>query len=454
MPQVNINRYYKQYFTPLRLAEFMVNLIPDENIHFVIDLSMGECGLLEEAKKRWKNAIYYGADIDETLLCKIHAKSPYIKTFCGDSLGESIKYWEDYQYILKSKKFDLAIANPPFNFFDQDTVKVFDTKEFTLPIEIRFLIKYIDIIREGGYICIILPYGFLSLDLYKELRKLILTKVTIMKVIKVFPNCFDKIDADTCIILMQKKNNDDCSIQDKITIEYLNDQYLLERSAMINCLEGVERLDLEYNQLIEEINEMQKKCIFPIVSLSQLVEKCIRGKTLTNRKDLISDSGNRYLHTTDIKFLSISNKSPMYVSNIDNYFKKSYAEMNSILIGRVGKGCIGKVAIIAKPYPRSIVSDCLFCLSVKNIDPYYLTVYLASSYGQKQLFGIAKGSCSRYITKEDLMGLKVIVPDKEIQDDIRRKYIEILKKPENGSKENLLRALVKELEDILGKENK
>lgn len=50
---MNLKKDYKQYFTPAKLAEYMVNMIPDEQIDSVIDLSMGECGLLEETKKRW-----------------------------------------------------------------------------------------------------------------------------------------------------------------------------------------------------------------------------------------------------------------------------------------------------------------------------------------------------------------------------------------------------------------
>lgn len=449
MLQANINKDYKQYFTPLCLAEFMVNLIPEDNIHYVIDLSMGECGLLEEAKKRWSDALYFGADIDETLLNKIHEKSPYIKTFSGDSLGESINSWMEYQNVLENNKYDLALANPPFNFFDQNTIKIFDSNEFTLPIEICFLLKYIDIVREGGYVCIILPYGFLSLDLYKEIRKLILTKVNLMKVIKIFPDCFDKIDADTCLILMKKKSDKDCSIQEEITIEYLNNSYLLERIAVINNLEDVKRLDLEYHKMAGEMKEIHNKCIYPIDLLSSFVLKCNRGRTLTHRKDLVCNRGKRFLHTTDVKNLHISNKSPTHVSNRDGYFQNAFVELNNILIGRVGKGCIGKVTIVNSAYVASIFSDCLFCISVKNIDPYYLTIYLATQYGQKQLFGIAKGSCSRYITKEDLLQLKIIVPDKDIQDSIREKYINILSKRRN--KDDLFLSLVNELEEVLGK---
>ena len=69
---MNVKKDYKQYFTPDRLAAYMVNIVPDERISSIVDLSMGECGLLEEAKKRWKNAVLYGADIDEALIKKIN----------------------------------------------------------------------------------------------------------------------------------------------------------------------------------------------------------------------------------------------------------------------------------------------------------------------------------------------------------------------------------------------
>jgi Type I restriction-modification system methyltransferase subunit len=56
--KMNLKKDYKQYFTPDRLAEYMVNLIPDDSIRSVVDLSMGECGLLEEAKKDGKMLFY------------------------------------------------------------------------------------------------------------------------------------------------------------------------------------------------------------------------------------------------------------------------------------------------------------------------------------------------------------------------------------------------------------
>lgn len=47
---MSLAKDYKQYFTPDRLAEYMVSIIPEDTIKTVVDLSMGECGLLEKQK--------------------------------------------------------------------------------------------------------------------------------------------------------------------------------------------------------------------------------------------------------------------------------------------------------------------------------------------------------------------------------------------------------------------
>lgn len=449
---MNIVKEYKQYFTPFDLADFMVRLIPDSNINTVIDLSMGECGLLEAAKKRWDDASYFGVDIDETLLSKIQEKSPYINTIAGDSLGNIVDTWDGFQNIIEAGGFDVAIANPPFNYFDQSKVKVGDNKNMVLPIEIRFLLKYLDIVRINGYICIILPYGFLSLDLYNELREYILKQATILKIVKIFDNCFEHIDAGTCLVLLQKKCVADMYIQENISIEYLDSNYLLKKGIIVNTPVGNTRLDLEYHRFEKAFNDVQQTCKFPICSLENYVVSCKRGRTITNKKELVVDKGIRYLHTTDVKYLTISNQTPRYVLRNTTYFDGAVAKQDNILIGRVGKACIGKIAIIPKNRAKAVISDCLFCLEIKDIDPYYLALYIASSYGQMQLKGLAKGSCSKYITKEDLLKLKIIIPHWGIQKEFRQKYIDILSQRGRTQKETLLKKLASEVELMLGRE--
>ena len=445
MSKNSISTYkHKQYFTPEILSNFMVSLIPDDNINTVIDLSMGECALLESAKKRWNNASYLGSDIDEILLRKIHQKSPYIKTFLGDSLGNEINFWEEYYSIISKNGFDLALANPPFDFLNRKLVNI-GSKNLLFPIEIHFLLKYIEIVREGGYICIILPYGFLSLELYNDLRIEILEKVVIHKIIKIFDNCFKKINTDICLLLLQKKEKKSKSIQTNITVEYLDNNYNLQGHTRIDISQS-KRFDLEYYHFLQEFQILQDSCKYPISILKEFIVNSKRGRTLANNKDLIVENGTRFLHTTDLKYLYISNKNKRYVKEKSQYFERNYIQVENILIGRVGRKCIGKIAIVTEEFKNSVISDCIICLDIKNIDPYYLTIYLATKYGQIQLKGISRGSGSKYITVKDLQNLKVIIPSENIQKKFRKKYIHLIEKKEEVEYERFFKNMILKLE--------
>ncbi len=447
---MNLVKDYKQYFTPDKLAAYMVSIIPDDTIKAIVDLSMGECGLLEEAKKRWSNAELYGADIDKELIKKINKKSPYIKTFHGDSLSVKLVNWKSYNKIISNHGFDLAIANPPFNFYDQVTVSINESQKMTLPIEMRFLLKYIDIVKENGYICIILPYGFLSLDSYKNLRTQLLKMVTIIKVIKIFDKCFDKIDADTCLVLMKKKKKEEKNIQTEIHIEYLDNNYNLSNAQMA-LVNQVDRWDLEYQHLLSQTNILVESTGFERAELANYIKSCKRGKSVTKNKEFLVDKGIRFIHTTDVKKLYISNENKQYVCNNKNFFGNAVLHENDVLIGRVGQGCIGKIGIVSKRYPKMFFSDCLFAIQTKNINPYYLTLFLASEFGQMQLRGLSKGSCSKYITQEGLFSICILVPDEKIQDYFGNKYKMLLSKSGRIDKERLFSNLLEELNEVIKK---
>ncbi|SET54751.1 N-6 DNA methylase [[Clostridium] polysaccharolyticum] len=453
---MNKKSIYKQYFTPNKLANYMVNIIPSNAVSNIIDLSMGECGLLEEAKKRWNNATYFGVDIDSDLIKKIHNRSPYINTYCCDSLSDKLDNWGKYHKVVCNNKFDLALANPPFNYRKQSVCFVGDRNKFSLPVEMVFFLKYIDIIRPGGYICIILPYGFLSLESYAEFRIEILKKVTFLKVSKIFDKCFDQIDAETCLLLMQKKMCNDNKIQNEIELSYIDENFneIKQHKIKYNSIKPL-RLDLEYHHSMSFFSSYENKLCYRIVELSSFIRECKRGKSLTKKKELIVERGTRFVHTTELKQLVISNSSVTHVNAKNDYFKTAVTDINDILIGRVGSACIGKVAIVYRKYPKLIISDCIFKLRVEGIDPYYLTLYLSSKYGQTQIKGVSRGSCSKYLTITDIYNIKVIIPDYSEQLMFRLKYIDILSKAgyHTENKIILLKGLVQELEEFLERSN-
>ncbi len=443
--EINPVKDYRQYFTPGELARFMVHLIPGDAIHFVVDLTMGECRLLDEAKKRWNEAKLYGADIDEGLIRKMNIESPYIHTFQCDSLSEKIEEWTEYREIVEAGGFDLAIANPPFNFLDQALICLNGGERLALPIEIRFLIRYIDIVKESGYICIILPYGFLSLDLYRELRRNLLMQVTILKIIKIYDGCFQKTDADTCVVFMQKRKREEKNIQKEISIEYLDGAYRLTDRFMV-VTDTADRWDLEYQCLQKETREILEETGFQTDVLGNYVAECRRGKSVTKNKQLLSERGVRFIHTTDVKALYLSNEARRYVLDDNGFFRNAVLHEEEILVGRVGQGCIGKIAIVCRRYPKMFFSDCLYAVKATEINPYYLTLFLASSMGKMQMRGRAKGSCSKYITRDDLFQIRILVPDKKVQDYFGSRYREILSRPGRGSRAVPLGELLLEME--------
>ena len=56
--------------------------------------------------------------------------------------------------------------------------------------------------------------------------------------------------------------------------------------------------------------------------LGNYVQECRRGKSITNNEELLADKGIRYIHTTDLQKLYITNKNKRYVSNDKEFFGK------------------------------------------------------------------------------------------------------------------------------------
>lgn len=447
---MNAQKKYKQYFTPQLLADIMVNSVPSSAILSVVDLSMGECDLLDAAKKRWINASFFGADIDTELCNKISLEKPFINLQNVDSLSDQINNWTEYYNITSTAKFDLAIANPPFNYYDKRVVNLSDDESIRYPIEIVFLLKYLDIIKNGGYVSIILPYGFLSLELYRSLRSKILQSCKIIRIVKIFNGCFDKINADTCLIVMQKQENSSYKINSNLSIEYLDKNYKFINKVSISWSTSCNRLDLEYNYLKSRVNQYVITKNFNVGLLSAFIKTAKRGRTLSNKTHLmVSSQIRRFLHTTDVKLLFVSNENNVYVCEQSEYFNGKEVQEYDILISRVGSACIGKVAIIHK-IAGAVTSDCLISLTTVGIDPYYLTLFLSSTFGQSQLKGIAKGSCSKYLTLKDLMQISVIIPEDILQSQLREKYVRILTSNESEEKkEKLFKMLIVEVDNIL-----
>ncbi|WP_026881733.1 N-6 DNA methylase [Clostridium akagii] len=404
---------YKQYFTPKKIAELMVKYIPKIDIDNVIDLAVGDGELLKAVSNKFDNIQLYGADIDSNIINTLKNDKSLndLNLWIGDSLNSRIGNWRDYNDIIKNDKFSLTVGNPPFDYFIKKSVG--NKKGIKYPIEIGFLLKYINITREGGYIAIILPNGILSNPNSKQIRREILEKTHVECVINLYRNSFKKVSADISILILKKQTNN--NIQRYVNIKKV-DQYFNEEDIYIYGEEAIERLDFDYYKKREQINEILESVPYEMVKIKDIVGSCRRGVTITDKKECISNQGIPFIHTTDIDNIIIKKDKLKYINSKYEYkFENARVKIGDVLIARVGSNCIKKIGVVTNKFEEGISSDCLFILSDLKINPYFLALYMRSDLGYKQLEYLKRGSCSKFITKEDILNILVPVIPNDIQ---------------------------------------
>ena len=399
---------FKQFFTPKKIADLLVKNISKKSVKTAIDLAVGNGELLLAVISKYKKCDIYGADIDSKIISEVmkNTKLKEINLWIGDSLSFEINNWREYKSIINNGGFDLIIGNPPFDYFDKIN---FNDKNYV--IEVAFLIKAIQIANTDGIIAFILPNGFFSNRCFKTEREYILKHTRIKMVIQLYRNSFKDVNTDISMIILQKKKI--YRIQKRILLKKL-DEDLNEREIYISANEGIERLDFDYYYNIDLVIQRLYNTGFQLDFLENLIIDCKRGISITKEKKCISSNGRLFIHTTNVDNIFINKKKCIYIDNkYYSKFQRAKVSFGDVLVGRVGSNCINKVGIITKEEDvGSIISDCLFDIKCKGINPYYLAVFLKSKLGIGQLQSIKRGSCSKYITKEDL--LKILVPIIEV----------------------------------------
>jgi type I restriction-modification system DNA methylase subunit len=142
---------------------------------------------------------------------------------CGNSLisdktiTSKAFIWEtEFKDIINNGKFDIIIGNPPygaeisksdFDYF----CNTYQTASYKLDTYSLFIEKSFELIKTNGYIGLIIPYTWLTIQQHRKLREFMLTK-NILQIIDLPVKIFDDADLDTTIAIFND-NNDVNSIQ-------------------------------------------------------------------------------------------------------------------------------------------------------------------------------------------------------------------------------------------------
>ncbi len=430
---------YNQYFTPEFAVEKALSLIPEIEIKYIIDPSVGNGVFLKAALKKWEKARLFGIDIDKDVISELNKSNLSNSYFvCGDSLLK--RTWDllEIQEIFLKGGFDLVVGNPPFSSWfhrieSKDILSLYELgknngiAKRSQAIEVLFIELFIRIAKIGGFIVIVLPDGILSNPQYQYVREFILKNTKVVHIISLPRNVFAETSAKTSILVLKKQNKND--------INYFSELHNTEKTGKINNTVKVSRKDLIKRMDYYYYYNLQKSPLQELIDrgvkfkeLRDLIIYCKTGKTLYGGKREFSKNGLRFLHATNITDIGINYKKDERFINPSSKmnFLKAHAKVGDILFVRVGVGCAGRTAIVDAKDDEGVATDYIHIFRVKGINPYFLVIFLKTKYGRELINLLRHGVGTVSINKTDLLSIPIPVVSEKIQLEVEEQYKNIL----------------------------
>lgn len=151
---------------------------------------------------------------------------------------------------------------------------------------------------------------------------------------------------------------------------------------------------------------------YSIVDFNDIITSVSNGVEIRNYQT----SGYRYLRVSDMSSNEIVDDNIRFVE-ADGIPTKIRLSLNDIIISR--SGSLGLVNVVTDEILDAILSSHIFKVSIMpNINVNYLQEYLRSTLGQIQFFRNNNGGIIPEINQNALKKIKIVLPSKEIQDEI------------------------------------
>ncbi len=429
---------HNQYFTPEFAVEKALSLIPEIKVEHIIDPAVGNGVFLKKASEKWKNAKLFGIDIDKDVILKLKKSNlPNSYFIVGDSLLRETWQSPEIQKVISKRGFDLVVGNPPFSswFHRVEASEILSNYELarnngnfkrSQAIEILFLEIFIKLAMERGLIVIVLPDGILSNPQYQYVREFILRKTKVLHVISLPRNVFEETSAKTSILILEHK---------EYNLDYIAKLHELEKTGRVNNTIKVsganllKRMDYHYYNKLHKnsLQELSDKGII-FKPLKDFVVYCKTGKTLYGEERIFSKKGLRFLHATNITDIGINyKKDKKFIDPLGKMnFPNARVKVGDVLFVRVGVGCAGRVAIVDVKDDEGVATDYIHFFRVKEINPYFLVIYLKTKYGKDSINLLRHGVGTVSINKTDLLSIPIPVVSEKIQFEIEKQYKNIL----------------------------
>lgn len=207
-----------QFFTPIPIVKFILYSLPLEKFKNpkLIDYACGSGHFLTEASKILSNNVkIYGIEKDYRL-ARVSKIALFMQSYMNSNiiLGDALENHNEIQ----NNSFDILISNPPYSisgfkaYLDLEKIDLKLTDKIGEnggEIEVLFVERMVNLIKENGIAAIILPFSLLDKDLasYISAREQILNNFHIKAIVKLTSRTFADTSNNTVILFLEKKLN-------------------------------------------------------------------------------------------------------------------------------------------------------------------------------------------------------------------------------------------------------
>ena len=205
-------------------------------------------------------------------------------------------------------------------------------------------------------------------------------------------------------------------------------------------LEGAHRLDAEYYQP----EYLESKSALEQLSTNRLIDvaKVSDGNHGSISESFSATDGVRYLRGKDLNNFFVSDDDSIYIPENEYLkIKRSHIFKNDVLVSIVGT--IGLVSIVADDFDKLTGNCKIAILRTKKIDPWFLSAFLISRYGQDQLHRKVAGAVQTGIILKDLSVIQI--PD--VAESEQKKVREVVE--ESYREQVISENLYSQAEDLL-----
>jgi len=371
-----MNNY--KFYTPLGVAEQLLNLLPKRNYKKIIDICCGSWNLLCAAKEKYPNAKFTGVDIDEEAGVNCFENAEF---FTKDGRIFAV---EEYK---NNKVYELILSNPPFGYLDNSN-RIFHNHQSLNVLQNLNNKRYENEMLQANLLLsdnkslmvFILPSTFVEGESNKKARSSIAKEYRIRKLVKLPIETFGKREINTYAIIMQKHNRKKHYDTDFYEMTYDGKEYRV-----------FQRSNIEHSKILQGV------WINGLKSYENRADICsFRGNIFSSQ---LTEQGSKVLHCSNRFINNVWTPAVRYCNDNSITKRCNKTKPGDIIVNRVGK-CAGYWYLNTED---AYISDCLIAVRSGETNA-LINVFKSNSMNGKLNIPV-KGVSTRYISASDIKAI-------------------------------------------------